>query len=166
MNIIIKKLVALAFLCLCWKSYACDIDSIRIVSYANNPETTFNLSRHDFFESVRKQTHYVDTLILDQTEIRVFLTLTQNLQWVKDLNVDTDQYDWRTVTLNTNNGTVPLKIERNSLNNRMCILIYKKGHKEIMWVSVNLIDIHYKRYELNEKLITFFNQYTPLFQEE
>ena len=48
----------------------------------------------------------------------------------------------------------------------MCIIIYKKKHKEIMWTSVNLIDIHYKRFELSEKLITFFTQYTPLFKDE
>ena len=165
-KVIIKSLYVFAFLCVFRHVNACDADSIRIMSFVDNPETAFNLSRHDFLEIVKTQNNYIDTLILDKSRIKEFLKLTKNLTYVKDLNVDTNQYDWHTISIATSKGTVPVKIEKNTLNNRMCITIYNKGSKEIMWLSINLIDIHYKRYELSENLKKFLGSFSPLFNNE
>lgn len=145
--------------------HAQKIDSIHIVSCLEDFESVKRFSRSDFLCSMNKNPEILDTTIYNQTEIDYFLTLIQDLEFIKDLNVNTDGFEWDTVFVDTKQGIIKIPIEQNSLDNRMFLELYSNNDKEIIWISVDMIDIGFKRYRLKKELVRFLGRFTNLFVE-
>lgn len=114
---------------------------------------------------MHKNPEILDTTIYNQTENDYFLTLIQDLEFIKDLNVSTDGFEWDTVLVDTKQGIIKIPIEQNSLDNRMYLELYSNHDKEIIWISVDMIDIGFKRYRLKKELVRFLGRFTNLFVE-
>lgn len=161
-----RLLMICTLLRICFISFAQSYDAMRIVAFRDNFETVHNISRSLFLDIVNETTRDIcDTLITDATKINELQTSLRSLKFVKYLPVDTRHTDMDSVLIETKKGAVYIPYERNSLDNRMLIRLYRKN-KEIdrIWLSVNMVDIGRKRYLINERLKAFFAEYTNLFR--
>ena len=165
MNYLYRTFLILFFLGFCHIIQIKADDSIRIVGYNYDFEKPFALPRHTLYENIQNDKDHIDTLITDAINVRTFYELIKHLEFVEKLNVDSKEYEWDSVCVQTKYGPRFIPREINHLDNRLYIETY---HNELIsryWVSTSMIDIHYKRYLLSYDLIIFLSHYTQLWKE-
>lgn len=150
-----KIFFALLFICL-FGATSQSRESLRIVSFQEDYLGSFNLQRHAFWDAINKnKDQCVDTTIVDTIQIHSFLLMVKELEFVKNLNVSTNQIEWDTLSIQRDSLFIRVPIEKNSLDNRMYISYKKDSICDVFWVSISQIDIEKKRFLLSDSLIVF-----------
>ena len=134
-----------------------ECDSIRIIGFKEYDLSPFTIGRAIFFDAVKQDLEgAIDTTLVQKTKINSIITNINKLQIASKLNVDTYHIDYKY----NEKGT---RIEQNSLNNLLCLLLYRGNDSEIIWIGRFMLDRNTSRYYLSPSLMKTLSEYTNIF---
>lgn len=136
-------------------------DSIRVVGFQYYMFRAFALQRSAFFEAMKYERehsdNYVDTTIYNRDDIIEIVESINKLKPIKKLNVSTSKVDY----IISQDGQ---KVEINHLDNQLCLILYKRRQEELIWVSENMLDKGFFRYQLGSEVEQVLSKYTSIFK--
>ena len=156
-------------------------DSVRIIGFQYDLELIAPISRECFWDYVMNMSDtiterkdldsiglisiealdHVDVVVSDGKDVTSLLSMIKDLKVYDKLRFSAME-SCKEGYYSEKSGKIIWSPQR-SLDNRLLLIIFRKGRTEFVWVCPGLVDRGCKRYKLSKKLAKFLSKYTHVF---